>query len=352
MTHLHLNSQTSPFPVDLNEDQTRQILSPKYQTSSSSSSSPTLRSPIFCNTIHDHGGCSYGELQHPQDQQMVEKVSTYGESHTNSTYETSSNTKRLLIWKKQEKHEDQGENNNNSMKWMSSKMRLIRKMMNSNQPEAEKPPLITTKFEDHHHQSLNGIDTNSSANNSNMVIRVCADCKTTKTPLWRSGPTTKFEDHHHQSLNGIDTNSSANNSNMVIRVCADCNTTKTPLWRSGPRGPKSLCNACGIRQRKARRAMAATAAAANGTIVTAENKPSLKIKVKHKDKNSNNNVDTSQFKKKCKIASPQSNGKKKLCFEDFAISLTNKLPFHQVFPQDEKEAAILLMALSYGLVHG
>ncbi|WVZ79658.1 hypothetical protein U9M48_027213 [Paspalum notatum var. saurae] len=41
----------------------------------------------------------------------------------------------------------------------------------------------------------------------------------------------------------------------VIRVCSDCNTTKTPLWRSGPRGPKSLCNACGIRQRKARRAM-------------------------------------------------------------------------------------------------
>ncbi|KAG9137464.1 hypothetical protein Leryth_019888 [Lithospermum erythrorhizon] len=34
----------------------------------------------------------------------------------------------------------------------------------------------------------------------------------------------------------------------------DCNTTKTPLWRSGPKGPKSLCNACGIRQRKARRA--------------------------------------------------------------------------------------------------
>ncbi|EEC80836.1 hypothetical protein OsI_23438 [Oryza sativa Indica Group] len=44
----------------------------------------------------------------------------------------------------------------------------------------------------------------------------------------------------------------------VIRVCSDCNTTKTPLWRSGPCGPKSLCNACGIRQRKARRAMMAS----------------------------------------------------------------------------------------------
>lgn len=34
----------------------------------------------------------------------------------------------------------------------------------------------------------------------------------------------------------------------VVRVCSDCNTTKTPLWRSGPCGPKSLCNACGIRR--------------------------------------------------------------------------------------------------------
>ncbi|XP_008245759.1 PREDICTED: GATA transcription factor 17-like [Prunus mume] len=32
--------------------------------------------------------------------------------------------------------------------------------------------------------------------------------------------------------------------------CSDCMTTETPLWRGGPAGPKSLCNACGIRHRK------------------------------------------------------------------------------------------------------
>ncbi|KAI5658614.1 hypothetical protein M9H77_27407 [Catharanthus roseus] len=37
-----------------------------------------------------------------------------------------------------------------------------------------------------------------------------------------------------------------------LKFCVDCKTTKTPLWRSGPAGPKSLCNACGIRQRKRR----------------------------------------------------------------------------------------------------
>lgn len=36
------------------------------------------------------------------------------------------------------------------------------------------------------------------------------------------------------------------------KFCADCKTTKTPLWRGGPSGPKSLCNACGIRYRKRR----------------------------------------------------------------------------------------------------
>lgn len=36
----------------------------------------------------------------------------------------------------------------------------------------------------------------------------------------------------------------------VTRMCADCKTVKTPLWRNGPQGPKSLCNACGIRYKK------------------------------------------------------------------------------------------------------
>ncbi|XP_021771890.1 GATA transcription factor 17-like [Chenopodium quinoa] len=38
--------------------------------------------------------------------------------------------------------------------------------------------------------------------------------------------------------------------NEAKKFCADCKTTKTPLWRSGPHGPRSLCNACGIRFRK------------------------------------------------------------------------------------------------------
>lgn len=31
------------------------------------------------------------------------------------------------------------------------------------------------------------------------------------------------------------------------KTCAFCRTQKTPLWRNGPFGPKTLCNACGVR---------------------------------------------------------------------------------------------------------
>ncbi|XVF32849.1 hypothetical protein REPUB_Repub17cG0118000 [Reevesia pubescens] len=41
----------------------------------------------------------------------------------------------------------------------------------------------------------------------------------------------------------------------VSKRCVDCNATRTPLWRGGPAGPRSLCNACGIRYRKKKRAL-------------------------------------------------------------------------------------------------
>ena len=36
----------------------------------------------------------------------------------------------------------------------------------------------------------------------------------------------------------------------VLRVCTDCGTTESPEWRKGPTGPKTLCNACGLRYAK------------------------------------------------------------------------------------------------------
>nr|GMD30219.1 GATA transcription factor 8-like [Ipomoea batatas] len=37
-----------------------------------------------------------------------------------------------------------------------------------------------------------------------------------------------------------------------VRKCMHCEITKTPQWRAGPMGPKTLCNACGVRYKSGR----------------------------------------------------------------------------------------------------
>ncbi|KAF5731633.1 GATA transcription factor 4 [Tripterygium wilfordii] len=38
----------------------------------------------------------------------------------------------------------------------------------------------------------------------------------------------------------------------VVRRCTHCASEKTPQWRTGPLGPKTLCNACGVRYKSGR----------------------------------------------------------------------------------------------------
>ncbi|MBA0568080.1 hypothetical protein Golob_005597 [Gossypium lobatum] len=298
MSSSNCYSSLYPFPFDLNEDDQHQhhhLFTFKSQPSSSSSSS----------TVHHlAAGSCQREPQEVQDQAKI-YVSKDG------ALENSDCGLKLSLWKKEERVESDHHHEDSSTKWMPSKLRILRKMMSS------------------HHTDLSE----------------------------SSSPKIEDQKLHNQPSPSPDNscNSSYNNdiNNSPIRVCADCNTTKTPLWRSGPRGPKSLCNACGIRQRKARRAMAAAAAAtaSNGTIVATETTTSMKNKVQNKAKRSSNGCVAKLKNKKCKLSS-QFQGRNKLCFEDLRIILSKSSAFHGVFPQDEKEAAILLMALSYGLVHG
>ncbi|KAL4335202.1 hypothetical protein GQ457_07G038840 [Hibiscus cannabinus] len=133
-------------------------------------------------------------------------------------------------------------------------------------------------------------------------------------------------------------------TNNAIRVCSDCNTSTTPLWRSGPRGPKSLCNACGIRQRKARRAL--EAAAANGAAVVTD-ATSLKIKV-----HGNKEMKKTRTVYKKQLKSKSGKMRKELCFKEFGLSLSKNVSgLRRVFPQDVEDAAILLMELSCGFFH-
>ncbi|KAJ7955884.1 GATA transcription factor [Quillaja saponaria] len=308
MTPTSSSYSPSSVPIDLNyiEDQNHDhdlmIFSPNPQASSSAT--------IFFNPVQDQrGSVYYRELKQLQqsDHDEGEKLIPCGGSWDDHTViaknNESNNGLKLKVSKKEDRIiENQTGNNNGSVKWMSS---IMKKMMVSDHETGDDRI-------DHIH---------------------------------------KFEDHDHQKKTLSPSNSSNNSS--TIRVCADCNTTKTPLWRSGPRGPKSLCNACGIRQRKARRAMAAATAAANGTILSVETTGVKGKGLAHKKvkKSSNNVGSVAQFKKRCKLGITEPSSKK-LCFEDFTVSLSNNLALQKVFPQDEKEAAILLMALSYGLVHG
>ncbi|ERN12699.1 hypothetical protein AMTRI_Chr01g135680 [Amborella trichopoda] len=96
-----------------------------------------------------------------------------------------------------------------------------------------------------------------------------------------------------------------------VNACADCKTVKTPLWRNGPLGPKSLCNACGIRYKKLGKKVNASNGSPRG--------------IKRKDE-----------------------------VEAVEDKFWKRRPFlpkkGRVIDRDEKEGAMLLMALSCGLV--
>lgn len=305
MTPNYHLSPVTPFPLELKEDQLLNL-----------NQAPSSSSPASCHNFFEpikQGGFYYREsvlLRHPTEGKILYSQAAGSRDHPGPAVmdESGSGSTGLKLSMSSEKEERNDQNqseNSSSVKWMSSKMRLMKKMIYSSSDA-----VAMQKLEDHQKQP----------------------------------PSSSLEPD----------NSNNNNNTNTIRVCADCNTTKTPLWRSGPRGPKSLCNACGIRQRKARRAMAA--AAANGTTVQLVADDTSSNNKKSKTSRPSNNNSCLPFKKRCKFNSnTPSREKKKLCsFEDLTLSLSknNSSALQRVFPQDEKEAAILLMALSYGLVHG
>ncbi|KAI9191756.1 hypothetical protein LWI28_013044 [Acer negundo] len=49
-----------------------------------------------------------------------------------------------------------------------------------------------------------------------------------------------------------DSGDGSSDGNGEGRRCLHCATDKTPQWRTGPMGPKTLCNACGVRYKSGR----------------------------------------------------------------------------------------------------
>ncbi|KAF2592689.1 hypothetical protein F2Q70_00043875 [Brassica cretica] len=53
-------------------------------------------------------------------------------------------------------------------------------------------------------------------------------------------------------VNGNSNVDSYSSDQNPVRKCMHCKVTKTPQWRLGPKGPKTLCNACGVRYKSGR----------------------------------------------------------------------------------------------------
>ncbi|ESQ54674.1 hypothetical protein EUTSA_v10025461mg [Eutrema salsugineum] len=374
------------YTIDLNEDQNHQPFFTPLGSSihhnhhhqqqqhqapfniSSSSSSLTSPShsylPFLINSHQDQVYVGYNNITFqrfldPQLSQSLETkkfVSNDGSSSSDQMVPKQESRLKLTI-RKRDNFQDQtdlprcptkDETETNSLKWVSSKVRLMKKKT-----------ILTTTYNDKQH-----VNQDQSMSQRNL------------------------EEAHHDHLKKtlknqynsiVKENGYNGSSSCVVRICSDCNTTKTPLWRSGPRGPKSLCNACGIRQRKARRA----AAAATGTFDVS---PLLmKKKMQNKNKRSSEvynlvsplapkvknckrmitseavpvikattagDLETQGRSENMSFSSSTCSSSNKFDFDDLAIILSKSSAYQQVFPQDEKEAAILLMALSYGMVHG
>ncbi|KAI3792148.1 hypothetical protein L2E82_06018 [Cichorium intybus] len=138
--------------------------------------------------------------------------------------------------------------------------------------------------------------------------------------------------------------SSSDGGSHLIKTCADCGTTKTPLWRGGPAGPKSLCNACGIRSRKKRRALLG--------MPKEEKKPKKSIMAAT---SASGDSQTSGL-----TSSKSSNMGGDFCLKKRLMALGSEFvlqrPRSRVTKQrrrklgEEEQAAILLMALSCGSV--
>ncbi|KAK7349202.1 hypothetical protein VNO77_06380 [Canavalia gladiata] len=72
---------------------------------------------------------------------------------------------------------------------------------------------------------------------STRLLHLVPPADASKPPQAKAAPTKKRE---------------GSNAECTGRKCLHCGAEKTPQWRTGPMGPKTLCNACGVRFKSGR----------------------------------------------------------------------------------------------------
>ncbi|KAI9106782.1 hypothetical protein K1719_022310 [Acacia pycnantha] len=318
MTPVAMNPPNPFLLTDQIEDQHQLFVSPLNQDSSANSSLSSR--PTFFHLLDQTQTAreTLRELGHDEEEDGLvfhggssshHQVcnSSFNSPHQNQ--QVKDDRRNVCGGYKVEEEEESHKSSYETVQWMPSKMRLMKKMMipNNTNPGPHK--------------------------GSNITLNI------------------QTQEHHKTQTQKSPSNNHRNNT--TIRVCADCNTTSTPLWRGGPKGPKSLCNACGIRQRKARRALMAEAG--NDAVSCRLNSKEKKARTNHfvALKNNNKCKATIASRSEGTLSEGQRNKKKNIGFKDLAFSFRNNVSVvEQVFPLADEvaQAALLLMDLSYASV--
>ena len=76
-------------------------------------------------------------------------------------------------------------------------------------------------------------------------------------PIDKADPRYSYIDKKHKKVKSADE-----------YVCTDCGTLDSPEWRKGPNGPKTLCNACGLRWAKKEKKKTGNAGASENAMAT------------------------------------------------------------------------------------
>ncbi|XP_020583139.1 GATA transcription factor 7-like, partial [Phalaenopsis equestris] len=90
------------------------------------------------------------------------------------------------------------------------------------------------------------------ASNSTVLIPIKSKRskrRRTKAALWSREP---YFDSIPKKQGRKQRNLFAGNHGGGERQCTHCGVRRTPQWRAGPCGPKTLCNACGVRFKSGR----------------------------------------------------------------------------------------------------
>nr|GEW49838.1 dol-P-Man:Man(7)GlcNAc(2)-PP-Dol alpha-1,6-mannosyltransferase [Tanacetum cinerariifolium] len=98
--------------------------------------------------------------------------------------------------------------------------------------------------------TINYRPENTSFHSRSRTKRTRAPTHNTTATTWTSSSTTPVKIESYSSP----TSSSSDNTTEggIVRRCTHCSSEKTPQWRTGPLGPKTLCNACGVRYKSGR----------------------------------------------------------------------------------------------------